>query len=40
VLDTNYDGQISVPGQTAPVNGSVAVYVADPDKPGQVVGTW
>ncbi len=40
VLDTNYDGRILVPGQAGQVNGSVAVYVPDPDKPGQFIGTW
>jgi hypothetical protein len=40
VLDTNYDGRIQIPGQSGQVNGSVAVYVGDPDKPGQVIGTW
>lgn len=40
VLDTNYDGRITVPGQSTAVNGSVAVFVSDPDKPGQVIGTW
>ena len=39
VIDTNYDGRINIPGQ-GEVDGSIAVYVADPDSANKFIGTW
>lgn len=39
VTDTNYDGKIQLPG-SGEASGSIAVYVADPLKPGNYIGTW
>lgn len=38
VVDSDYNGKITLPGGEA--SGSVAVYVADPDKPTNFIGTW
>lgn len=39
VIDTNYDGRINIPGQ-GEVDGSVAVFVPDPDSATKNIGTW
>ena len=39
-IDTNYDGRIRLPGQSADSPGSVAVWVTDPDNPNKFIGTW
>ena len=40
VLDTNYDGKISFPGAPDGTNGTIAVYVTDPDNANKYIGTW
>ena len=40
IVDTNYDGMIRLPGQSADSPGSVAVYVTDPDSSTKYIGTW
>jgi len=40
VIDTDYDGRITLPGQQGPTFGSVAVHVRDPQSPDKVIGTW
>jgi prepilin-type N-terminal cleavage/methylation domain-containing protein len=40
VVDTNYDGKISVPGALTNSSGSVAVWVRDPQQTNQLIGTW
>lgn len=40
VLDTNYDGKIRLPGQSADSSGSAAVYAVDPDSSTKYIGTW
>lgn len=40
VVDTNYDGKIRLPGQSADTAGSLAVYVTDPENPNKFLGTW
>jgi prepilin-type N-terminal cleavage/methylation domain-containing protein len=40
VVDTNYDGKISVPGALTNSSGSVAVWVADPTQTNKLIGTW
>jgi len=40
IVDSNYDGKIQLPGGGQEASGSIAVYVSDPDKPTNYVGTW
>jgi len=40
VVDSNYDGKIQLPGVAQEASGSIAVYVADPKKPTNYIGTW
>ena len=40
VVDTNYDGRVRLPGQSADTPGSVAVWVTDPDSATKYIGTW
>ncbi len=40
VVDTNYDGRIRFPDQSADSSGSIAVYVADPERTNKFLGTW
>jgi prepilin-type N-terminal cleavage/methylation domain-containing protein len=40
VIDTDYDGRITLPPPSGSTFGSVAVHVPDPTSQGKVIGTW
>jgi hypothetical protein len=40
MVDTNYDGRITLPGASQEATGTIAVYVEDPDKSTNYIGTW